>query len=170
MKELKKQMTLTALVVAACSIALACAITAIQADPPAHLPEELVPEWKLAQREKENLAEEATAEVDEPETIEEPQLTDLGEFKTTAYCTREKCCGKWADGITYTGTQATPGRTIAVDPDVIPLGSTVLIEGEAYIAEEIGGAIKGKRVDILVPTHGAAQEFGVRYLKVFIEK
>ena len=50
----------------------------------------------------------------------------LGEFKLTAYCPCMKCCGK-TDGITATGTTATEGRTIAVDPRVIPYGSTVTI-------------------------------------------
>lgn len=101
--------------------------------------------------------------------IEEPQLTDLGEFKLTAYCDCEKCCGEWADGITYTGTQATAGRTVAVDPDVIPLGSTVYINGAEYIAEDIGGAIQGKRIDVLFPTHQEALQFGVQYASVSIK-
>ena len=84
----------------------------------------------------------------------------------TAYCTCEKCCGEWADGTTYTGTQATPGRTIAVDPDVIPLGSKVSINGNEYIAEDIGGAIKGNRIDVLFPTHQDAIHFGVQYAEV----
>ena len=95
-------------------------------------------------------------------------LEDLGEFKLTAYCTCPKCCGVWADGITYTGTQATPGRTVAVDPDVIPLGSTVYINDIAYVAEDIGGAIKGKRIDVLFSSHQEALEFGVQYSNVSI--
>lgn len=97
-------------------------------------------------------------------------LEDLGEFKLTAYCTCDKCCGEWADGITFTGTEATPGRTVAVDPSVIPLGSTVEINGVSYIAEDIGGAIKGKRIDVLFPSHQAALEFGVQYSNVSILK
>lgn len=104
----------------------------------------------------------------EPEV--EPKAESLGEFKLTAYCTCEKCCGKWADGITATGTQATPGRTIAVDPKVIPLGSTVYINGTEYIAEDIGGAIKGNRIDVLFPTHQEALEFGVQYADILIIK
>lgn len=55
-------------------------------------------------------------------TIGEP----LGEFRLTAYCPCMKCCGK-TDGITSTGTTAAEGRTIAVDPRVIPYGSAVTI-------------------------------------------
>lgn len=99
----------------------------------------------------------------------EPELEELGTFKLTAYCACPKCCGKWADGITYTGTTATEGRTIAVDPKVIPLGSTVYIDGVPYIAEDIGGAIKSNRVDIFFSSHEAALQFGVQYADVAIK-
>lgn len=100
--------------------------------------------------------------------VEEPEPESLGEFKLTAYCPCEKCCGEWADGITYTGTVATEGRTVAVDPNVIPLGSTVRINGHDYIAEDIGGAIKENRVDVFFDTHQAALQFGVQYADVAI--
>lgn len=99
-----------------------------------------------------------------PQIVEHP----LGEFKLTAYCTCSKCCGQWADGITASGAEATPGRTIAVDPDVIPLGSVVDINGFEYIAEDVGGAIQGKRIDILFPSHEDALDFGVQYANVSI--
>ena len=104
----------------------------------------------------------------EPETPAEPEseLQSLGTFRVTAYCSCPECCGQWADGITYTGTEATPDRTVAVDPAVIPLGSTVLIDGQEYVAEDIGGAIKGARIDIYFPTHQAALQFGVQYAEV----
>lgn len=59
--------------------------------------------------------------------------------------------GMKGDGITYTGTMATEGRTIAVDPNVIPLGTRVYIDGYGErIAEDTGGAIKGNKIDIYV--------------------
>lgn len=106
----------------------------------------------------------------ETEVTIEPAPTSLGTFKLTAYCPCPQCCGQWADGITYTGTTATASRTIAVDPDVIPLGSTVYIDGQAYIAEDIGGAIKGNRIDVFFPAHDEALQFGVQYAEVAIEK
>ena len=115
-------------------------------------------------------ADETTDKPTVEETPDEPELTNLGEFKVTAYCTCSKCCGAWADGITYTGTQATAGRTVAVDPDVVPLGSKVYINGTEYVAEDIGGAIKGKRIDVLLPSHEAALQFGVKYTDVSIIK
>ena len=80
-------------------------------------------------------------------------------FTITYYCPCEQCCGK-SDGITASGTIATEGRTIAVDPDVIPLGTTVTIEGHDYIAEDIGGAIKGLHIDIFTSSHETALQLG----------
>lgn len=93
-------------------------------------------------------------------------------YRVTAYCPCVKCCNK-TDGITATGTRAQEGRTIAVDPDVIPYGSTVLIYSEhelvgIYIAEDCGGAIKGKRIDIFYDSHSAAREWGVRECQVYV--
>ena len=91
----------------------------------------------------------------------------IGDFEITYYCSCEKCCGK-TDGITYTGTQATEGRTIAVDPNIIPLGSKVIIDGQTYIAEDIGGAIKNLRVDIFVSDHQQALNLGRATKEVFL--
>ena len=104
-----------------------------------------------------------TAKPKQAET--EPDGTD-NVFKIYAYCPCEKCCGSGASGITATGTTATAGRTIAVDPDVIPLGSVVIIGGNEYIAEDTGSGIKGKTIDLYMDSHEAALEWGVRYLEV----
>lgn len=92
----------------------------------------------------------------------------LGEFKITAYCPCPLCCGEWADGLTYTETVATEGRTIAVDPDIIPLGSIVEINGEKYVAEDIGGAIKENRIDIFFSKHEDALKWGVQNHEIFL--
>jgi 3D (Asp-Asp-Asp) domain-containing protein len=96
-----------------------------------------------------------------------PELQSLGTFKLTAYCACPVCCGVWADGLTYTETVATEGRTIAVDPDVIELGSVVYINGHQYVAEDVGGAIQENRIDVFFRDHQAALEFGVQYAEVF---
>lgn len=98
----------------------------------------------------------------------------LGEFKLTAYCPCAKCCGKWANGITATGMTATEGRTIAVDPCVIPYGSTVTVyfadgTSHTYTAEDCGGGIKGNRLDIYFDDHQAALQFGVQSAMVYVE-
>lgn len=98
----------------------------------------------------------------------------LGEFKLTAYCACEKCCEKTPDdplyGVTAYGYKTTAGRTIAVDPSIIPIGSEVIINGHTYVAEDVGGAIKENRIDIYFNTHQEALEFGVQYAEVFIKQ
>ena len=113
-------------------------------------------------------SQEQRAYIHPEEEPEEPALEYLGEYKVTHYCSCEECCGK-TDGITFTGTAATEGRTVAVDPKVIPLGSEVVLNGESYIAEDIGGAIKGNRIDVYVGSHEEAKELGVYYAPVYME-
>ena len=60
-----------------------------------------------------------------------------------------------------TGTVPKEGRTIAVDPKVIPYGSIVYIQDYGYfIAEDCGGAIKGNRIDLFFDSHSEAESFG----------
>lgn len=87
-------------------------------------------------------------------------------FKITAYGADCEGC----TGHTYTGTEPQIGRTIAVDPDVIPLGSTVLINGKEYIAEDTGGAIKGNIIDMYVGTEAESEIIGVRYAEVKVKE
>ena len=111
------------------------------------------------------------------ETITEPQkeVIYLGEFKLTAYCSCEKCCGSWAfdrpDGVVYgaSGNELKSGYSIAVDPSVIPYGTEVIIDGVTCRADDCGGAIKGNRIDVYFNDHKEALEFGVQYANVFME-
>ena len=115
------------------------------------------------------------------EDIDIPEIKkeSLGEFKLTAYCSCEKCCGKWAlnrpkdengKDIVYgsTGTILVAGTSIAVDPSVIPYGSQVEINGHTYTAHDTGGAIKGNRIDVYFDSHQDALNFGVQYAEVFL--
>lgn len=106
-----------------------------------------------------------------------PEWEYMGEFRITHYCACERCCGKSPDnpwyGITATGTVATEGRTIAVDPSVIPYGSRVAVEYDDgrtcyYIAEDCGGAIKGLKVDVFIADHDRAWGLGVLSGRVYI--
>lgn len=117
--------------------------------------------------------------ISEPIVETEPveDLTALGEFTITHYCACAKCCGKSEDdpayGITATGTRATEGRTVAVDPRVIPYGSEIVVRfadgSEArLIAEDCGGAIKGNRLDVYMDSHEAALVEGVKTAEVYI--
>lgn len=89
----------------------------------------------------------------------------IGECTITAYCPCEACCGRWSDGVTATGLPAAPG-VVAVDPDVISLGSTVIIDGQKYLAADTG--VQGLHVDICCSSHQEAEAFGVRELAVWV--
>lgn len=74
-------------------------------------------------------------------------------------------------GITSTGynLKKNPHGVIAVDPNVIPLGTRVYIEGYGhYVARDTGGAIKGNKIDIHMPTLKQARNFGGKKVKVTI--
>ncbi len=88
------------------------------------------------------------------------------QFTAYAYCACGKCCGKWARGITASGTTAAEGRTIAVDPEVIPLGTHVFVDGREYIAEDTGSGIDGRTIDIFFGSHRAALQWGKRQVTV----
>lgn len=90
-------------------------------------------------------------------------------FSATAYTAGPESTGKTAAhhafGITRSGTRATEGRTIAVDPAVVPLGSLVYIEGMGLRrAEDTGGKIRGARIDIYMEDLDQALHFGVQRL------
>ena len=93
-------------------------------------------------------------------------------FKATAYCSCKKCCDKdpsdkWY-GITASGKKAKWG-TIAVDRKVIKLGSILRIKGfpnTIFRAEDVGGAIKGRHIDVWFPSHREALKFGVRNINL----
>lgn len=92
----------------------------------------------------------------------------LGQFKLTFYCPCVRCNGR-SDGLTRIGTTAVEGRTIAVDPNVIPLGSRVYIDGYGvFIAEDTGGAIKSKKIDVFLDSHNRCFENGVAYADVYL--
>lgn len=94
----------------------------------------------------------------------------VGNFKITHYCPCTDCNGSWGSQ-TAMGTTMTPYRTIAVDPRVIPLGSRVEINGQIYIAEDTGGAIKGNRIDMCVSSHSECYRLGVLHnVPVYIVK
>lgn len=61
-------------------------------------------------------------------------------------------------------------HTIAVDPAIIPMGSTVIINGHEFIAEDVGGAIKGNRIDIYFDNHEEALKFGRQVLTVEVRR
>lgn len=111
----------------------------------------------------------------ENELIEQALLArshKLEDVTITFYCCEEypHICGT-GTGITASGRRVTPYVSCAVDPDVIPLGSTVMLEynGEmVYLrADDTGPAIKGNRLDIAVMGHQEALSMGVKTADVW---
>ena len=91
----------------------------------------------------------------------------IGECTITAYCPCEQCCGRWADGVTASGLPAGPG-IVAVDPKVIPLGSTVIIDGMKYLAADTGSGVEGLHIDIFLASHEETVAHGVRTAEVWV--
>ncbi len=109
-------------------------------------------------------------------------------MRATAYDLSVESCGKDRGhpeyGITYSGTRAEAGRTVAVDPEVIPLGSSIRITfpeeyshmDGIYVAEDTGRLIKGNSIDIFFgedqdgsrEINRKALRFGVQYVDVEI--
>lgn len=90
------------------------------------------------------------------------------EFMVTATAYTANCNG--CSGITKTGINLKKNpnlKVIAVDPRVIPLGTKVHVEGYGYaVAGDIGGAIKGNKIDVFIPTKNAAYQWGRKTVKV----
>ncbi|KKI92461.1 hypothetical protein WQ54_08775 [Bacillus sp. SA1-12] len=106
--------------------------------------------------------EKAPAKQAEPSVEKELTVT------ATAYTANCEGCS----GVTSTGIDlnANPNKkVIAVDPNVIPLGSKVHVEGYGEaIAGDIGGAIKGNKIDVFIPSKADAKEWGRKQVEVKI--
>ena len=100
-----------------------------------------------------------------PAPVQEPSRGErVLVFEATAYC---------YGNITKTGTSPVEGRTIAVDPEVIPLGSKVYVSCDTwpeidgtYVAEDTGGAIKGNIIDVYMQDYDTCLQFGRRQVEV----
>ena len=66
------------------------------------------------------------------------------------------------------GEVLTAGVSVAVDTNVIPYGSELLINGTKYIAHDTGSRIKGNCIDVYHDDHQKAVEFGLQYAEVFL--
>lgn len=131
---------------------------------------------KASAEEEQNTQNTATANESnkkEAETAAKAEQEQTAEGKTvsvTATAYTAGCAG--CSGITSTGIDlnANPNaKVIAVDPNVIPLGSEVYVEGYGYaVAGDIGSAIKGNKIDIHVPTKDDAYSWGVKTVDVTI--
>lgn len=90
------------------------------------------------------------------------------QVKATAYT--KSCPG--CSGVTKTGidlNQHPDKKVIAVDPDIIPLGSKVYVPGYGYaVAGDTGGAINGNHIDVYVQSKQAADKWGVKHLTITV--
>lgn len=85
-------------------------------------------------------------------------------MRATAYTIHDEGNGTH----TYRGNLLRKGL-VAVDPSVIPLGSRLYIEGYGYaIADDIGGAIKGSKIDLAYESRSDALRFGVQNVTVYV--
>jgi 3D (Asp-Asp-Asp) domain-containing protein len=84
----------------------------------------------------------------------------LEDFHATAYC---------VTGITKSGVAVSPGH-VAADPKVIPLGSMIYVDspsmGGFYQVLDTGALVKGKIIDIFIPSYERCMDFGRRMVKV----
>ncbi|QED49687.1 3D domain-containing protein [Cytobacillus dafuensis] len=90
--------------------------------------------------------------------------------KATAYTANCKSCS----GITYTGVNLKKNpkaKVISVDPKVIPLGSKVFVPGYGEaIAADTGGAVKGNKIDVFIPSKQQALQWGNKTIKIKVYK
>jgi 3D (Asp-Asp-Asp) domain-containing protein len=102
-----------------------------------------------------------------PISAKDPQIRHKREtpMKATAYSTK---------GTTKSGAQTKRG-VIAADPKVLPLGTKVKVTGAGpysghYEVKDTGKKIKGKKVDVFIPSNREAKKFGVKDVKVKVVK
>lgn len=119
--------------------------------------------WQLGGDAKDAKAAELPQMEEMPQNSQqEAAQTQEQTFTVTAYCPCEKCCGEYANGYTATGAKATQGVTIAADPDVLPMGTEIELDGHTYTVQDTGGAIAGNRLDLYFESHEDALQWGVR--------
>ena len=110
------------------------------------------------------------APVQETPVVEEPvQEKPAQENNSGSYTTQMQATAYTATGNrTATGTVPKKG-TIAVDPDVIPLGTELYVEGYGNgIAEDTGSAVKGNIIDLYMDSEQQARDWGRRNVNVTI--
>lgn len=92
-----------------------------------------------------------------------------GTFRLTGYCPCSSCSGPWGYS-TSSGARATEGITVAADPNVLPEGTKLYIEGVGTrVVQDVGGAVRGNKIDIFVSSHGSCYDSNINCMaKVYI--
>jgi len=105
-------------------------------------------------------SEQASQSVTNQTKDESAEATEAHDFHATAYCLK---------GRTASGAYVKKG-IIAADPKVLPLGTVVHIKAGkytgTYTVADTGSRIRGKKVDIYVPTYKEAVSFGKQKVKI----
>lgn len=117
---------------------------------------------------KKDLAEMETAY---RKVLKEKSDTEWQEYrgvKITAYCPCQSCSEGFGN-VSCTGEKLEEGM-VAVDKNVIPLGSEIVINGKTYVASDVGGGIEGLHIDIYMESHEATEEFGVQTANVKVKR
>ena len=95
-------------------------------------------------------------------------------MRVTAYSPDARSCGIHADGMTASGLGVTTNgmHLVAADTDLLPFGTHISIpgyaDGQPVPVLDRGGAIRGRRIDLLMPTHQAARDWGVQDIEVVV--
>jgi 3D (Asp-Asp-Asp) domain-containing protein len=98
------------------------------------------------------------------ELVEQGKMTVLA----TGYSAHPKSTAPFDDGVSALGIPAGYGL-VAVDPDVIPLGTRLYVEGYGYaIAADVGGGINGRHIDLCFDSHRDALQFGRQWVNVYV--
>lgn len=117
--------------------------------------------------------------IPEPEESATPEKVCLGEYRITAYCACEKCCGEWAKNrpggivVGAAGIELVAGVSCA---SPLPFGTVVEVEGlGTYIVQDrtaswVAEKYDNKVIDIYFDSHEAACEFGLKYANVYVEE
>lgn len=85
----------------------------------------------------------------------------------TAYCHCRACCGPDARGVTASGLLPVVGTTVAA-PRAVLFGSTVVIAGHRYSAQDRTALRYDGRFDIYFKSHAEARRFGIRTNQVTV--
>ncbi|HSP20712.1 MAG TPA: ubiquitin-like domain-containing protein [Planococcus sp. (in: firmicutes)] len=162
-KEPKKQLTAVGTKVIVASVSRGAST---KAEAPAAAPKTTAPKAAAPKTAAPKAAAPKTAAVAASAPAEPAGRTLI--VSATAYTA--SCTG--CSGITATGInlKTNPGlKVIAVDPNVIPLGSKVYVEGYGYaVAGDTGGAIKGNKIDLFMAKQSSAIAFGRQQVKVTV--
>ncbi len=153
-------------------------IERLQREENERLEKERIEKEQLEKQEQERLA--AIKEQEKQKITNRSEKTERSnegwiKFCATYYCPCSSCCGK-STGVTASGSKARAGVTVAM-PSNYALGTKVLLKdtggnilnnGNPYIVQDRGGAIKSNKIDIFVNSHSEALRMGRNtvYLKV----